>query len=102
MQLLKKELKVKPTILGLIYKNKNQWLAEVPGLGIMTQGKTRKEAIFMTKDAISEYVKYYFKISDFEVIVSVYKKTHLLISSENEKLLEKLQVIKKREREEKP
>ena len=45
---------------GRIRKNKNHWLVEVSSLNIMTQGETREEALFMIKDAIKEYMKYYF------------------------------------------
>ena len=46
---------------GRIWKNKKHWLVEVSSLNIMTQGKTREEALFMIKDAIMEYIRYYFE-----------------------------------------
>lgn len=46
---------------GKIWKNKDHWLVKVPSLGIITQGHTREEALFMIKDAIMEYIKYYFE-----------------------------------------
>ena len=41
---------------GRIWKDGNWWLAEVPLLDLMTQGKTRTEAGAMLKDAIEELV----------------------------------------------
>jgi ribosome-binding protein aMBF1 (putative translation factor) len=37
---------------GKIWKDKNVWLIEVPTMDLMTQGKTRKDAFEMLKDAI--------------------------------------------------
>lgn len=37
---------------GRVYKSKSFWLAEIPALDLMTQGKTRKEALVMIKDAL--------------------------------------------------
>lgn len=39
-------------LIGKITKDGKFWLAEVEGLDIMTQGKTRKDALMMIKDAI--------------------------------------------------
>lgn len=38
---------------GKIWKDKNYWLVEVSALDLMTQGKTKKEALEMIQDAIS-------------------------------------------------
>ena len=74
---------------GKIWKNKNHWLVEVPSLNIMTQGNTRKEALFMIKDAITEYMKYYFEteIEGFELTINEHKKTVIGITANNNKLL---------------
>ncbi len=37
---------------GKIYKHEKWWIIEVPVLDLMTQGKTKREARFMLKDAI--------------------------------------------------
>ena len=37
---------------GRVYKDGKYWLAEVPILGVMTQGRTRKEALAMAGDLL--------------------------------------------------
>lgn len=85
---------------GKIWKNKKHWLVEVPSLNMMTQGETRKEALFMIKDAIMEYMKYYFgsEIEGFELNVNDYKKSNIGISANNTKLLLALSLRKQREK----
>lgn len=85
---------------GRIWKNKNHWLVEVSSLNIMTQGETREEALFMIKDAIMEYIKYYFEseIDGFELTVNEYKKSVIGITSNNNKLLLALSLRKQREK----
>lgn len=85
---------------GRIWKNRNHWLVEVPSLNIMTQGETREEALFMVKDAIMEYMKYYFdsEIEGFELNVNDYKKSTIGISANNNKLLLALSLRKQREK----
>ena len=85
---------------GRIWKNKNHWLVEVSSLNIMTQGKTKEEALFMIEDAIMEYMKYYFEgeIKGFELKVNDYKKSVIGISSNNNKLLLALSLRKQREK----
>lgn len=85
---------------GKIWKNKNHWLVEVSSLDIMTQGKTREEALFMIKDAIMEYIKYYFEseIEGFELEVNDYKKSVIGITSNNNKLLLALSLRRQREK----
>lgn len=84
---------------GKIWKNKNHWLVKVPSLNIITQGMTRDEALFMIKDAIMEYMKYYFEsdIEGFELDVNDYKKSVIGIASNNNKLLLALSLRKQRE-----
>lgn len=83
-----------------IWKHKNHWLVQVPSLNIMTQGKTRKEALFMIEDAILEYLKYYFEseIEEFELDIKDYGKSVIGISSNNNKLLLALSLRKQREK----
>lgn len=85
---------------GKIWKNKKQWLVQVPSLNMMTQGETREEALFMVKDAIMEYMKYYFEleIEGFELKVNDYKKSIIGISANNNKLLLALSLRKQREK----
>lgn len=37
---------------GKVWKHKKDWIAEIPALDLMTQGKSRKNALKMAKDAI--------------------------------------------------
>lgn len=85
---------------GKIWKSKKQWLVEVSSLNIMTQGKTRKEALFMVEDAIMEYMKYFFEseIEGFELHVNDYKESIIGISANNNKLLLALSLRKQREK----
>lgn len=85
---------------GKIWKNKKHWLVEVSSLNIMTQGETREEALFMIKDAIMEYMKYYFEssIEDFEISINDYKKSVIGITANNNKLLLALSLRKQREK----
>lgn len=41
-------------VLGKVYRDDRFWLAEVEDLDLLTQGKTRKEAIAMLEDAVTE------------------------------------------------
>ena len=85
---------------GRIWKNKKHWLVEVSSLNIMTQGKTRQEALFMIKDAIMEYIIYYFEseAAGFELEVQDYKKSVIGITANNNKLLLALSLRKQREK----
>lgn len=85
---------------GKVKKSKKYWLVEVSSLNIMTQGRTRKEALFMIEDAIMEYMKYYFKseIQGFELRINDYKKSVIGISANNDKLLLALSLRKQREK----
>lgn len=53
---------------GKIRKDGKFWLVEVPSLDLMTQGRTKKEAYLMIKDAIESLVnskKFTAKVSQF-------------------------------------
>ena len=41
---------------GRVWKQGKVWLVEIPALDIMTQGRSRKNALFMIKDAIEMLV----------------------------------------------
>lgn len=47
-------------IQGKVWKDGKFWLIEVPTLDAMTQGRTRKEALFMIEDLVLEMTKCYF------------------------------------------
>lgn len=51
---------------GKVWKDPDSswWLAEIFFLDVMAQGKTRKEALEMLKDAVKELIKDSFKISN--------------------------------------
>lgn len=86
---------------GKIWKSKNHWLIEIPSLNIMTQGKTREEALKMVADAVMEYFLYYFESSvdkDDEVTVNDYKKGIIGVTSTNNKLLLALSLRRQREK----
>jgi len=85
---------------GKIWKSKKHWLVKVPSLNVTTQGETRAEALFMIKDAIMEYMKYYFEseTKGFELQVMDYKKSVIGISANNTKLLLALSLRKQREK----
>jgi len=74
---------------GRIWKSKKQWLVEVPALDVMTQGKTKKEALSMIRVALYDLTQCYFDEVDtkaLKIIVTEYKKGILSISSDNNKL----------------
>lgn len=85
---------------GKVWKNKKHWLVEVSSLNIMTQGETREEALFMIKDAIMEYMKYYFEseIEGFDIAINEYKKSLIGITATNNKLLLALSLRRQREK----
>lgn len=41
---------------GKLWKEDKFWLIEIPALDVMTQGKSKKNALFMIKNAIEELV----------------------------------------------
>jgi len=86
---------------GKVWKNKKHWLIEVPSLNIMTQGYSKAEAIDMIKDAIIEYVHYYFESEideTFEIKAKGYKKGVIGISTTHNKLLLALSLRRQREK----
>lgn len=84
---------------GKIWKDGKFWLVEVSALNLMTQGKTRKEALFMIKDAIMEYVHYYFvsDVEGFKLTVNEYDSL-IGITSNNNNVLLALSLRKQREK----
>lgn len=41
---------------GRVWKDRGVWLVEIPALDVMTQGRTRREALEMIADAIEGFV----------------------------------------------
>ncbi len=86
---------------GKIWKDGKFWLVEVPTLDAMTQGRTRKEALFMIEDLVLEMVRSYYKDDiekDFTVTVADYKKDVIGVTSNDNKLLLALSLRKQREK----
>lgn len=84
---------------GKVWKDGKLWLVEVPSLNIMTQGKTRKDALFMIEDAIIGLIKCYFKEEDgegFKIHINDYKNV-IGIASTNTKLLMAFSLKRQRE-----
>ena len=46
---------------GRIWKDGKFWLVEVPILDVMTQGKSRKDALRMIEDAVSGLIECHFE-----------------------------------------
>ena len=85
---------------GRIFRSKGQWLAEVPSLDVMTQGESIDDALLMLKDAIVELMNSYFKeevTQDFNVIVNVYKKGIIGLTTTDNKLMLALSLRRQRE-----
>lgn len=84
---------------GKVWKDTNKpgWLVEVPCIHVMTQGKTRKDALFMIADAVKLLMEDAFEEEKFDIIVTPYGKNLFGISCSNSTLL--LAFALKRERE---
>lgn len=84
---------------GKVWKDGKFWLIEVQSLDVMTQGKTRKEALLMLEDAIIGLINCYFKeeLSEgFEIQINDYKDV-IGITSTNTKLLMAFSLKRQRE-----
>ena len=62
---------------GKLKKDGRFWLVEVPALGVMTQGRNRKDALRMVADAIESMVNY----PKFKVTVTVAKGDTFLVGA---------------------
>lgn len=85
---------------GKVWKSKNHWLVEVSSLDIMTQGRTKEEALLMIRDAVLDLIHSYFKSEkkrDFDVDVIDYKKGIIGITATDNKLLLALSLRRQRE-----
>ena len=77
---------------GKVWKDPNNswWLVEVSFLDIMTQGKSRKEALGMIKDAVFEILKdSYQNLMDkkFQLTVNLYEDGVIGLGASDDKLL---------------
>jgi predicted RNase H-like HicB family nuclease len=85
-------------IQGKIRKSKGFWLIEVPSLDMMTQGKSKEEALEMIKDAIEQYIDYYFDIKKgLEVKINRYKKNIIGVATTDNAILLSLSLRRQRE-----
>jgi hypothetical protein len=85
---------------GKVYKDGKFWLVEISSLDAMTQGRTRKEALFMAKDLVLELMNSYFESeiqTDFDVTVFSYQKDVIGITANDTKLLLALSLRRQRE-----
>lgn len=86
---------------GRLWKSKKHWLIEVPSLDIMTQGESREEALEMLKDAVLEYLSYYFEDEfdkNLEININEYKRGVIGLTSSNNKVLLALSLRRQREK----
>jgi hypothetical protein len=79
---------------GRVYKDGKFWLAEVPMLDAMTQGRTRKEALAMVADLLETLVNR----PDFAVQVHPGKHEEFEVSAADTRVLLSLVLRRQRER----
>jgi predicted RNase H-like HicB family nuclease len=77
---------------GKIWKDPDSswWLVEISFLDIMTQGKTRKEALEMIKDAVMELLKDSYEghlDRHFQLVVHLYEDGIIGLGASDDKLL---------------
>lgn len=77
---------------GKVWKDPDSswWLVEISFLDVMTQGKTRKDALEMIKDAVMELLKDSYEdelANHFKLTVSLYENGIIGMSASDEKLL---------------
>ena len=78
---------------GKIYKYGKFWLAEIPILDLMTQGRTKREAYEMVADMLDTMVNQ----KDFEITVFKGKKDTFEVGSSDAKYFVRLLLQRKRE-----
>jgi len=86
---------------GTVFKDGRVWLIEVPSLNLMTQGKTKTEALEMIVDAAIGLAECYFdsEIEEgFTVSATEYEKGVIGLSATNNKLLLALSLKRQREK----
>lgn len=77
---------------GRVWKDSDSswWLVEVSFLDVMTQGRTRKEALEMIKDAILELLKDSYEVAlnkNFQLTVSLYEDGIIGVGASDEMFL---------------
>src|ERR1700733_6599821 len=77
---------------GKVWKDPNSswWLVEIAFLDVMTQGRTRKEALEMIKDAVLELLKDSYENlleTEFQLFVTLYENGIIGMSASDETLL---------------
>lgn len=75
---------------GRVWKDTNSswWLVEVSFLDVMTQGKTRKEALEMIRDAVFELLKDSYQLGrGFHLNVTLYENGVIGLGASDDKLL---------------
>ena len=86
---------------GRIFRDGKFWLIEVPSLDLMTQGKTKKEAVEMIEDAVLGLIECYFKPEigkKLKISVNEYKKDTIGILASDNKVLLALSLKRQREK----
>lgn len=86
---------------GKVWKDGNTWLIEVPSLNLMTQGKSKKDAFKMIRDAAIGLVECYFESETpkkFDITVVDYSKGSFGLTSSDNKLLLALSLKRQREK----
>ena len=83
---------------GRIWKEGKYWIVEVPSLDVSTQGKIKKEALVMIKDAVLELVYSYYK-KKCNIKINEYKNKVIGIVASDKKLLLSLSLRRQREKE---
>lgn len=86
---------------GKVWKDPDSswWLAEIFFLDVMTQGKTRKEALEMLKDAIKELIKDSFESSKrkrFSVMIHLYEDQRIGLGASDNALIFSLALKRQR------
>lgn len=84
---------------GKLWKSGKFWLVEVPAIEVMTQGRSRKEALKMIADAIKGLIDCYFpeESKDFQVVIHEYEKETIGVSSSNNSLMLAFSLRRQRE-----
>ncbi len=85
---------------GRVWKSGRYWLIEVPSLNLMTQGKSKKDALAMLEDAVIGLIECYFASQmkrNFDLIINDYEKGVIGVTSNDNKLLLALSLRRQRE-----
>lgn len=78
---------------GQLWKDGNYWLIEVPSLDLVTQGRTRREALTMIKEAIELHVDK----KGFQIKLKSLNKNEFVVSSNKASYL--VALVLKRQRQ---